>query len=86
MKDTVVANDRWGNGSMCKHGGFLTCNDRYNPGVLQSRKWENCLTIDSKSWGYRRNAALNDYLTINELLKQLVETVACGGKSIFIFF
>nr|KAG5697078.1 hypothetical protein BaRGS_001994 [Batillaria attramentaria] len=28
VKDTVVTNDRWGNGVMCHHGGFLTCSDR----------------------------------------------------------
>lgn len=34
VKDTVVANDRWGSGTLCKHGGFYTCADRYNPGKV----------------------------------------------------
>ena len=33
VKDTVVVNDRWGSGCACKHGGYWTCQDRYNPGV-----------------------------------------------------
>ena len=33
VKDTVVVNDRWGSGCTCKHGGYWTCQDRYNPGV-----------------------------------------------------
>lgn len=32
VKDVVVTNDRWGVGISCKHGGFYTCQDRYNPG------------------------------------------------------
>lgn len=32
VKDTVVVNDRWGSGTPCNHGGFLSCSDRYNPG------------------------------------------------------
>lgn len=32
VKDTVVANDRWGRDIPCHHGGFFTCSDRYNPG------------------------------------------------------
>lgn len=80
VKDTVVSNDRWGTNTLCKHGGFYTCQDRYNPGVLQPHKWENCFTIDGRSWGFRRNAPLSDYLTINKLLEQLVQTVSCGGS------
>ncbi|XP_076999472.1 plasma alpha-L-fucosidase [Tamandua tetradactyla] len=80
VRDTVVTNDRWGAGSICKHGGYYTCSDRYNPGHLLPHKWENCMTIDRLSWGYRRNAAIQDYLTIEELVKQLVETVSCGGN------
>lgn len=33
--DKIVSNPwyiRWGQGTTCKHGGFLTCSDRYNPG------------------------------------------------------
>ncbi|XP_075780448.1 plasma alpha-L-fucosidase isoform X2 [Pelodiscus sinensis] len=80
VRDTVVTNDRWGLGSICKHGGYYTCSDRYNPGHLLPHKWENCMTIDKQSWGYRRNTRLSDYFTIEELVKQLVETVSCGGN------
>jgi alpha-L-fucosidase len=38
------------------------------------------MTIDRKSWGYRRNAILKDYLSLEEIIKQLVTTVSCGGN------
>lgn len=80
VRDTVVTNDRWGYGSICTHGGYYTCDDRYLPGHLLKHKWENCMTIDTKSWGYRRNAPLSDFLTIEQLVATLVETVSCGGN------
>lgn len=80
VKDTVVTNDRWGSGIACHHGGFYTCSDRYNPGKLQNHKWENCMTIDQSSWGFRREATLSSYLTIESLITTLAETVSCGGN------
>ncbi|KAL2734508.1 alpha-L-fucosidase [Vespula maculifrons] len=80
IKYTVVVNDRWGTNIPCHHGDFYTCTDRYNPGVLIPHKWENCMTIDKKSWGFRRNAALEEYLTLDELVKELVTTVSYGGN------
>ncbi|XP_030757345.1 alpha-L-fucosidase-like isoform X2 [Sitophilus oryzae] len=78
--DEVVVNDRWGADIPCNHGDFYTCTDRYDPGVLQAHKWENAMTIDKKSWGFRRNAVLDDYLTANELITTLARTVSCGGN------
>ncbi|XP_071965748.1 alpha-L-fucosidase-like [Antedon mediterranea] len=80
VKNTVVTNDRWGSDALCKHGGYYTCQDRYNPGKVINHKWENCMTIDKKSWGYRRNSQLSDYLTTHEIISTLAETVSCGGN------
>ncbi|CDW53766.1 alpha L fucosidase [Trichuris trichiura] len=80
VKDEVVVNDRWGKGTMCHHGGVFTCGDRFEPKTLPSHKWENCMTIDRDSWGYRRDATLQDYHTIEELIGILVRTVSLGGN------
>eukprot|EP01097_Dermamoeba_algensis_P005925 TRINITY_DN372_c0_g1_i1.p1 TRINITY_DN372_c0_g1~~TRINITY_DN372_c0_g1_i1.p1 ORF type:complete len:252 (-),score=53.16 TRINITY_DN372_c0_g1_i1:27-782(-) len=80
VKDTVVVNDRWGSGINCHHGSYYTCTDRYNPGVLNPHKWENCFTIDSSSWGYNKLSHIEDYLTIEQLISELVSTVACNGN------
>lgn len=75
MKDTVVVNDRWGDETRCKHGGYYSCQDRFNPGVLQPHKWENAMTIDKKAWTFRRDASFQDFMSINELLTTLATTV-----------
>jgi len=80
VRDTVVTNDRWGKGTLCKHGDFITCSDRYNPGTLQKKKYENAFTIDKKSWGYRADARFEDFLTPEELIKEIVVTVSTGGN------
>ncbi|BHF82448.1 Tissue alpha-L-fucosidase [Sparganum proliferum] len=80
VKDFVVANDRWGSDVECKHGDFLTCADRYHPTVLPKKKWESCVTLDKYSWGFRRNSRIQDYLTNQELIETLVETIAFGGN------
>lgn len=80
VKDSVVVNDRWGFGVPCKHGGYFTCDDRYNPGKLQPRKWENCMTIQRNSWGFDRTARIEEYLSEKELIQSLVETVSYGGN------
>lgn len=80
VNETIVVNDRWGQDTLCRHGSFYTCTDRYNPGQLQTHKWENAMTIDKKSWGFRRNAMLEDYFSTSELIKELASTVSCGGN------
>ncbi|XP_001661015.2 putative alpha-L-fucosidase [Aedes aegypti] len=80
VRDTIVTNDRWGIGTLCLHGDFRTCHDRYNPGVLQPHKWENALTIDKKSWGHRQDARLEDFMTSEELIAEIASTVSCGGN------
>lgn len=75
VKGTVVVNDRWGSETSCHHGDFYTCQDNYNPGKLVTHKWENCMPLDQKSYGYRRDLNLTDVLTIESVISSLVETV-----------
>jgi alpha-L-fucosidase len=80
VKDTVVTNDRWGKDDICHHGGYLTCDDRYNPKVPQKRKFENPMTIDRLHWGFRREASLEDFYSTRELIAIFAQTVSCGGN------
>lgn len=80
VKEDVVINDRWGRGIMCKHGGALTCRDRYNPGIIQKRKFENVLSLDRNSWGHSPMSPLENILTAKEVIRELVTTVAIGGN------
>lgn len=67
-------------GTNCKHGDFFTCADRYNPGKLQKKKFENAMTIDKKSWGHRSDAKLEDFYNSDELIREIVSTVAINGN------
>jgi len=80
VKDSIVVNDRWGTDANCKHGDVKLCKDRFIPKEVPKFKWENAMTIDEKSWGFRANAPLSDYLTIEELIETLVKTVSLGGN------
>ncbi|OWF56521.1 alpha-L-fucosidase-like [Mizuhopecten yessoensis] len=80
VKDYVVVNDRWGNDTICHHGGFWDCSDKYNPGVLQPHKWESAMTVDRHSWTHRRNINFEDVLSLNELLTVMARTISCGGN------
>jgi alpha-L-fucosidase len=81
VAETAVWNDRWGNDNcLCNHGSFVTCADRYQPGQLQMRKWENAFTIDKNSWGFSRKSLISDYMTTKEIVHQLIETVAFNGN------
>lgn len=85
VKQTVVVNDRWGQGDLCKHGDFYTCADNYKPGKLVNHKWENCMPLDTQSWGFRRDMQLSDVLTIEQVISSIAETVRYGKiKSILI--
>lgn len=46
---------------------------------LQDRKWENAMSLDRVAFGYRRNAKFEDYLTFEELITTVIQTVAYGG-------
>jgi alpha-L-fucosidase len=80
VAETAVWNDRWGGGLNGKHGSFITPSDRYNPGKLEKRKWENALTVDRMSWGFNRNSSIGDYLSVEQLVHELIEVVAWGGN------
>ncbi|CAF4827676.1 unnamed protein product, partial [Rotaria sp. Silwood1] len=38
--------------------------------------------IDKRSWAYRPTANIDDYMTIEELLKELVTTISTGGNAL----
>ncbi|HRD57665.1 MAG TPA: alpha-L-fucosidase [Ferruginibacter sp.] len=77
-KETIVVNDRWGNDTKGKHGGFQT--SEYGAGnVSGSKAWEETRGI-GQSFGYNRNENLNDYASSQQLIHELINTVSRGGN------
>jgi len=83
----AIWNDRWGNDTLCTHGSYLTCLDRYRPdNVFRTRKYENSFTIDRSSYGLNRNASIDDYYTTKELVHVLIDTVSKVRVSVSVHF
>ena len=53
-------------------------------GVKQDRKFENAMTLDQGSWGYRRTATLEDYLTMDELIHTFIITVRYVSMFVYV--
>ena len=47
----------------------------YISGTYQKRKFETNISVDKYAWGYRRNAKLSDYMTMEEILTTLAMTI-----------
>jgi alpha-L-fucosidase len=71
---------RWGTDASCQHGDVNTCTDRFSPKQLQGKKYENAMTLDLNCWGYRHNFELNDVISIEQLLNELIITISFGGN------
>lgn len=84
VKDNVVVNDRWGQETRSKHGGFYTTEyDLVHDGNSLDTKfehpWEECRGM-AGSFGYNRGEILEDYSTSEELIYILIDKVARGGN------
>ncbi|RWS19640.1 alpha-L-fucosidase-like protein, partial [Leptotrombidium deliense] len=80
VKDNVVVNDRWGAGSICRHGGFLLCRGRHQPNSPFPRKWESAVPLDRSSWGFNRLSHSSMYMTIEQLLTIVARIISGGGN------
>ena len=78
VKDEVVINDRWGQDSRHKHGGYWTT--EYTPGMSDTKHpWEESRGMGF-SYGYNRAERLEHYRTGRELVIMLVDLVSRGGN------
>lgn len=73
VKDTVVVNDRWGKGTKCKHGGYLTCKDGFNPLVLQKRYYESAVTSSYSGWAYKKVDNIDMLMTPTDAITHLAQ-------------
>ena len=74
----VVINDRWGNDSRHKHGGFYTT--EYGSGMdNDAHPWEENRGM-GYSYGYNRAENLEDYRSSQELILMLADIVSRGGN------
>lgn len=89
VRDSVIVNDRWGDETMGRHGGYLTCeygninnvqvSEEEMNRILAGRKYEECRSV-GESFGFNRNEGCDDYMTERELITFFVKTVSRGGN------
>jgi len=77
-RNEVVVDDRWGNDTRHKHGGYYTT--EYAAGMEgAAHPWEESEGL-AYSYGYSRAEALDDYKSARKLVLLLVDTVSRGGN------
>jgi alpha-L-fucosidase len=83
VRDEIVINDRWGQETRSKHGGFYTSEyQTFVPEGAQmgpAHKWEEDQGI-GKSFGYNRVETADDYKSATALVLLLVNAVSKGGN------
>jgi alpha-L-fucosidase len=78
VKAEVVVNDRWGQDTRHKHGGYWTT--EYTPGMSDiDHPWEESRGMGF-SYGYNRAERLEHYHSGRELVTILVDIVSRGGN------
>ncbi len=81
-REEVVVNDRWGNDTRSRHGGFFTSEYGKHHKMTElsaAHKWEEDRGMGA-SFGYNRNEDAGDYKKPDELIHLLIETVSKGGN------
>lgn len=79
VRSDVVVNDRWGKDVALKHGDFISCESTCSQ-VSMSSKSLKTVSVDKRSFGYRRAAKIADYRTVPEIIKELVTTISRNGN------
>ena len=86
VKETVVANDRWGKGMRGACGdhytteyGGMEAETQDVEALLARHPWEECRGI-GHSFGYNRFETVADYLTNGQCIEELVEKCSRGGN------
>lgn len=77
IADTVVINDRWGDGTRFHHAGYHT--SEYGVELDGSKPWEECRGLGF-SFGYNANEDAWDYAKERTLIYLLVNVVSHGGN------
>lgn len=77
VADSVVINDRWGDGTRFNHAGYYT--NEYDVALDGDKPWEECRGLGF-SFGYNANEDAWDYAKKRTLIYLLVNTVSHGGN------
>jgi alpha-L-fucosidase len=79
-KNVVVVNDRWGNDTRGKHGGYYT--SEYSSDLHEmsaAHPWEESRGM-GESYGYNRAENIDHYRSSEELIYELIKIVSHGGN------
>ena len=83
MKDTIVADDRWGKGCRGKHGGHYTTEyghgDEGVKAAATMHPWEECQGL-GRSFGYNRFETTSEYKDPTACVRTLADVVSRGGN------
>ena len=77
VKDKILINDRWGQETRHKHGGYFTT--EYNSDADFDKPWEECRGMGF-SFGYNRNEDIENYNSVQTMVLMLCDLVSLGGN------